>query len=47
VQLGTRSKLKILFKKTFGGVTGDTFGATNEINEVLILIVMVALVGKV
>jgi len=34
------------FRKTFGGVTGDTFGATNEINEVLILIVMVVLVGN-
>lgn len=31
------------YKKKIGGVTGDTFGATNEINEVLALIVILAL----
>jgi len=34
-----------LYKKKVGGTTGDTFGATNEISEVLVLILVLALLN--
>lgn len=34
------------YRKKIGGVTGDTFGATNEINEVLVLILTLSLLNN-
>ena len=36
-----------LYKKKFGGTTGDSFGATNEVNEVLVLIFSLASIHSI
>jgi adenosylcobinamide-GDP ribazoletransferase len=36
-----------LYKKKIGGTTGDSFGATNEVNEVLVLIFLLALIHNI
>jgi len=46
ITLGIAAGVAYLLNKQFGGLTGDTYGAVNEIAEVVALLVIVVLVNK-